>query len=37
MTELEILLCVGAFLASFAIGWVNAALGNPLGLNPPKA
>lgn len=32
MTEFEILLCVGIFIASFAVGYVNAAKGDPLGL-----
>lgn len=32
MTELEILLCVGTFITSFAVGFINAGLGDPLGL-----
>lgn len=37
MTGIElIILCGGVFLASFGVGVVNAAFGNPLGLNPPK-
>lgn len=32
MTEAEIMLCVGAVIASFAVGWIDAALGDPLGL-----
>ncbi len=33
MTGIEILLCVGMFMASFAMGYVNAAQGDPLGLS----
>ena len=28
------MLCVGTFVASVAVGYVNAAMGNPLGLFP---
>ena len=32
MTEIEILACVGTFVASFGVGYMNASLGDPLGL-----
>jgi hypothetical protein len=32
MTEIEMIACVGTFVASFGVGYVNAALGDPLGL-----
>jgi hypothetical protein len=34
MTDFMILMCVGTFLASFAVGFGNAALGDPLRLLP---
>lgn len=32
MTELELLLYIGTFVASFVVGFMNMAYGDPLGM-----